>query len=93
MAVTKKQLESQLKNAKNKASNAKDTLNYQMSLNRNKGLPEKSGAAYEAANAAFEAAGKEVGRLEKAVADFKEVEKKKTPKQESPLCNQNGLSY
>ena len=81
MAVTKKQLESQLKNAKNKASNAKDTLNYQMSLNRNKGLPEKSGAAYEAANAAFEAAGKEVGRLEKAVADFKEVEKKKTPKQ------------
>ena len=81
MAVTKKQLESQLRTAKNKASNAQDTLNYQMSLNRNKGLPEKSGAAYEAANAAFEAAGKEVGRLEKAVADFKEVEKKKTPKQ------------
>ena len=81
MAVTKKQLESQLRTAKNKASNAQDTLNYQMSLNRNKGLPEKSGTAYETANAAFEAAGKEVGRLEKAVADFKEVEKKKTPKQ------------
>ena len=81
MAVTKKQLESQLKNAKNKASNAKDTLNYQMSLNRNKNLPEKSGAAYETANAAFIAAGKEVGRLEKAITNFKEVEKKKTPKQ------------
>jgi len=81
MAVTKKQLESQLRTAKNKASNAQDTLNYQMSLNRNKGLPEKSGTAYETANAAFEAAGKEVGRLQKAVTDFKEVEKKKTPKQ------------
>ena len=81
MAVTKKQLESQLRTAKNKALNAKDTLNYQMSLNRNKGLPEKSGTAYETANAAFIAAGKEVGRLEKAVTDFKEVEKKKTPKQ------------
>jgi hypothetical protein len=81
MAVTKKQLESQLKNAKNKASNARDKLTLEMSFNRNKGLPEKSGAAYEAANAAFEAAGKEVGRLEKAVTDFKEVEKKKTPKQ------------
>jgi len=81
MAVTKKQLESQLKNAKNKASNARDKLTLEMSFNRNKGLPEKSGAAYEAANTAFEAAGKEVGRLEKAVADFKEVEKKKTPKQ------------
>jgi hypothetical protein len=81
MAVTKKQLESQLKNAKNKASNARDKLTLEMSFNRNKGLPEKSGAAYEAANAAFEAAGKEVGRLEKAVTNFKEVEKKKTPKQ------------
>ena len=81
MAVTKKHLESQLKNAKNKASNARDKLTLEMSFNRNKGLPEKSGAAYEAANTAFEAAGKEVGRLEKAVADFKEVEKKKTPKQ------------
>ena len=81
MAVTKKQLESQLRTAKNKASNAQDTLNYQMSLNRNKGLPEKSGTAYETANAAFIAAGKEVGRLEKAVTNFKEVEKKKTPKQ------------
>jgi len=81
MAVTKKQLESQLRTAKNKASNARDKLTLEMSFNRNKGLPEKSGAAYEAANAAFEAAGKEVGRLEKAVTDFKEVEKKKTPKQ------------
>ena len=81
MAVTRKQLESQLKNAKNKASNARDKLTLEMSFNRNKGLPEKSGTDYEAANAAFEAAGKEVGRLEKAVTDFKEVEKKKTPKQ------------
>jgi hypothetical protein len=81
MAFTKKQLESQLRTAKNKASNARDKLTLEMSFNRNKGLPEKSGAAYEAANAAFEAAGKEVGRLEKAVTDFKEVEKKKTPKQ------------
>jgi hypothetical protein len=81
MAVTKKQLESKLANAKNKALNAQDALNYQMSLNRNKGLPEKSGAAYEAANTAFKAAGKEVGKLEQAITDFKEVEKKKTPKQ------------
>ena len=81
MAVTKKQLESKLANAKNKALNAQDALNYQMSLNRNKGLPEKSGADYEAANTAFIAAGKEVGKLEQAITDFKEVEKKKTPKQ------------
>ena len=81
MAVTKKQLESKLANAKNKALNAQDALNYQMSLNRNKGLPEKSGAAYEAANTAFKAAGKEVGKLEQAITDFKEVEKKQTPKQ------------
>ena len=81
MAVTKKQLESKLANAKNKALNAQDALNYQMSLNRNKGLPEKSGADYEAANTAFKAAGKEVGKLEQAITDFKEVEKKKTPKQ------------
>ena len=52
-----------------------------MSRNRNKDLPEKSGAAYEAADAEFKAAGKEVGRLEKAVTNFKEVEKKETPKQ------------
>ena len=81
MAESLKELKSQLANAKNKALNAQDTLNYQMSLNRNKNLPEKSGAAYETANAAFIAAGKEVGRLEKAVTNFKEVEKKKTPKQ------------
>ena len=81
MAESLKELKSQLANAKNKALNAQDTLNYQMSLNRNKNLPEKSGAAYETANAAFIAAGKEVGRLEKAVTNFKEVEKKETPKQ------------
>jgi len=81
MAESLKELKSQLANAKNKALNARDKLTLEMSRNRNKELPEKSGAAYEAANTAFKAAGKEVGRLEKAVTDFKEVEKKETPKQ------------
>jgi hypothetical protein len=81
MAESLRELKSQLANAKNKALNARDKLTLEMSRNRNKELPEKSGAAYEAANTAFKAAGKEVGRLEKAVTDFKEVEKKETPKQ------------
>jgi hypothetical protein len=81
MAESLRELKSQLANAKNKALNARDKLTLEMSRNRNKDLPEKSGAAYEAANTAFKAAGKEVGRLEKAVTDFKEVEKKETPKQ------------
>ena len=81
MAESLKELKSQLANAKNKALNARDKLTLEMSRNRNKNLPEKSGAAYEAANTAFKAAGKEVGRLEKAVTNFKEVEKKETPKQ------------
>ena len=81
MAESLKELKSQLANAKNKALNARDKLTLEMSRNRNKDLPEKSGAAYEAADAEFKAAGKEVGRLEKAVTNFKEVEKKKTPKQ------------
>jgi hypothetical protein len=81
MAESLKELKSQLANAKNKALNARDKLTLEMSRNRNKDLPEKSGAAYEAENTAFKAAGKEVGRLEKAVTDFKEVEKKETPKQ------------
>ena len=81
MAESLKELKSQLANAKNKALNARDKLTLEMSRNRNKELPEKSGAAYEAADAELKAAGKEVGRLEKAVTDFKEVEKKETPKQ------------
>lgn len=81
MAESLRELKSQLANAKNKALNARDKLTFEMSRNRNKDLPEKSGAAYEAANTAFKAAGKEVGRLEKAVTNFKEVEKKETPKQ------------
>ena len=81
MAESLKELKSQLANAKNKALNARDKLTLEMSRNRNKDLPEKSGAAYEAADAEFKAAGKEVGRLEKAVTNFKEVEKKETPKQ------------
>jgi hypothetical protein len=81
MAESLRELKSQLANAKNKALNARDKLTLEMSRNRNKELPEKSGAAYEAADAELKAAGKEVGRLEKAVTDFKEVEKKETPKQ------------
>jgi hypothetical protein len=81
MALTKKQLESQLKNAKNRALNARDKVTYEMSLNKNKNRPEKSGAAYEAADAAFIAAGEEVRRLTEAIANYKEAEKKKTPKQ------------
>jgi hypothetical protein len=81
MAFTKKQLESQLKNAKNKALNARDKLTYEMSINRNNNRPEKSGSAYELANAELVAAGEEVKRLNKAIANYKVVEKKKTPKQ------------
>ena len=83
MAESLKELKSQLANAKNKALNARDKLTLEMSRNRNKELPEKSGAAYEAADAELKAAGKEVGRLEKAVTDFKEVEKKRNPKTDS----------
>ena len=81
MAESLKELKSQLANAKNKALNARDKVTYEMSVNRNKKLPEKSGAAYEAADAAFKAAGEEVKRLNTSIANFKEVEKKKTPKQ------------
>ena len=81
MAESLKELKSQLANAKNKALNARDKLTLEMSRNRNKDLPEKSGAAYEAADAAFKAAGEEVKRLNTSIANFKEVEKKKTPKQ------------
>jgi hypothetical protein len=81
MAVTRKQLKSQLANATNRAKNARDKLTLEMSFNRNKGLPEKSGAAYEAADAAFKAAGEEVEKARNALENFKEPEKKKTPKQ------------
>ena len=81
MAVTRKQLKSQLANATNRAKNARDKLTLEMSFNRNKGLPEKSGAAYEAADAAFKAAGEEVEKARKALDNFKEPEKKKTSKQ------------
>lgn len=81
MAESLKELKSQLANAKNKALNARDKLTFEMSRNRNKDLPEKSGAAYEAANAALSAAGDEVKRLNTSIANFKEVEKKKSPKQ------------
>ena len=81
MAESLKELKSQLANATNKAKNARDKLNYEMSVNRNKKLPEKSGAAYEAADAALKTAGEEVKKLNTSIANFKEVEKKKTPKQ------------
>jgi hypothetical protein len=81
MAESLKELKSQLANATNRAKNARDTLNYEMSINRNKKLPEKSGAAYEAADAALKAAGDEVKRLNTSITNFKKVEKKKTPKQ------------
>jgi hypothetical protein len=81
MAESLKELKAQLANATNKAKNARDKVTYEMSVNRNKKLPEKSGAAYEAADAAFKAAGEEVKRLNTSIANFKEVEKKKTPKQ------------
>lgn len=81
MAESLRELKSQLANAKNKALNARDKLTLEMSRNRNKDLPEKSGAAYEAANTALIAAGDEVKKLNTSIANFKEVEKKKSPKQ------------
>lgn len=81
MAESLRELKSQLANAKNKALNARDKLTLEMSRNRNKKLPEKSGAAYEAADAELKAAGLEVKRLNTSITNFKEVEKKKSPKQ------------
>jgi hypothetical protein len=81
MAESLSELKAQLQNATNKAKNARDKLNYEMSVNRNKKLPEKSGAAYEAADTALKAAGDEVKKLNTSITNFKKVEKKKTPKQ------------
>ena len=81
MASQKKRLKAQLENAKNKAKNAADKLNYEISVNRNKGLEGeelKSGTAYNAANYALEQASNEVRRLQDLYNNYKEPEKAKT---------------
>lgn len=81
MASAKGELKADLGNAKNRAKNALDKLNSIVATNKQNNLPSRKGAAYEAANKAFEDAGKEVGRLEKALIDFKEPENVKTKSQ------------
>jgi hypothetical protein len=81
MASQKKRLKAQLENAKNKAKNAADKLNYEISINRNKGLEGeelKSGTAYNAADYALKQASNEVRRLQDLYNNYKEPEKAKT---------------
>jgi len=81
MASPKKRLKAQLENAKNKAKNAADKVNYEISLNKNKGLKGKeltSGAGYNAANYALQQASNDVRRLQDLYNNYKEPEKAKT---------------
>ena len=78
MASAKAQLKADLANAKNRAKNAQTRLNAIVANNKQNNLPPRKGAAYEAANKIFEDAGIEVGKLTKALAEFKEPEKVKT---------------
>jgi hypothetical protein len=81
MANPKKRLESQLANAKNKRSNAADKAQYELSLNRNKGLKGDaltSGTAYNKAYYELQQADREVKRIEGLIANYKEPVKEKT---------------
>ncbi len=84
MASPKSKLKAQLDNAKNRAKNAADKVNYEISLNRNKGLEGeqlKSGAGYNAANYALQQASNDVRRLQDLYNNYKEPEKAKTESQ------------
>ena len=84
MASPKNKLKAQLDNAKNRAKNAADKVNYEISLNRNKGLEGeqlKSGAGYNAANYALQQASNDVRRLQDLYNNYKEPEKAKTESQ------------
>jgi len=81
MASPKKRLKAQLENAKNKAKNAADKVNYEISLNKNKGLKGEeltSGAGYNAADYALKLASADVRRLQNLYDNYKEPEKAKT---------------
>ena len=78
MASLKSKLKADLANAKNRAKNAQSNLNKIVASNKQKNLPLRQGADYNAANQAFTDAGLEVGRLTKALNEFKEPEKVKT---------------
>ena len=81
MANPKKRLESQLANAKNKRSFAADKAQYELSLNRNKGLKGEaltSGKAYNKAFYELQQANREVKRIEGLIANYKEPVKEKT---------------
>ena len=74
----KGQLNADLGNAKNRAKNAQSQLNKIVANNKQNKQPPRKGEEYDTANQAFIDAGLEVARLTKAVAEFKEPEKKKT---------------
>lgn len=94
MASAKAQLKADLANAKNRAKNAQSRLNAIVASNKQNNLPPRKGAAYDAANKIFEDAGIEVGKLTKALAEFKEPEKVKTKaelRQEEEVLRQKDI--
>jgi hypothetical protein len=78
LASAKAQLKADLANAKNRAKNAQSRLNRIVAINRQNNKPPRQGPEYDAQNQVFIDAGKEVARLTKALAEFKEPEKVKT---------------
>jgi len=85
MADPRKKLESQLRNAKNKRSNAANKAEYEVSLNRNKGLTGDaltSGTAYNKAYYELQQADREVKRIEGLIANYKEPVKVKTAEEQ-----------
>lgn len=78
MASLKGKLKADLANAKNRAKNAQSKLNKIVANNKQNNRPLRQGADYDAANQEFLDAGLEVGKLTKALAEFKEPEKVKT---------------
>jgi hypothetical protein len=78
LASAKAQLKADLANAKNRAKNAQSRLNRIVANNKQNNKPPRQGPEYDAQNQVFIDAGLEVGRLTKALAEFKEPEKVKT---------------
>lgn len=78
MASLRGELKADLANAKNRAKNAQSKLNKIVANNKQNNKPLRQGADYDAANQEFLDAGLEVGKLTKALAEFKEPEKVKT---------------
>ena len=94
MASAKGELNADLANAKNRAKNAQSRLNQIVANNRQNNKPPRQGPEYDAQNQIFIDAGKEVARLTKAVAEFKEPEKVKTKselKQEAEKLRQDDI--